>query len=250
MASQCLAVQHIFAERWTPRDCVEAFVKQVEAWLLGVCGGLVPVGDGRTTRSSSRSSGGIATVSSSGNLTGNERGGVKMADLSAAWSGGVQPVSADAGEPTKECLIVYHVAKSAGMSLLAWMLQEDLSVWAYYGRPLGRRASTAAFSSTHPLDSGHLLGPPLDADVYMGHFAIWTNDQKDGGAAYQRQWARYGLSVPPDETFPAFLRSRGMARRCGQMTMLRDPHERLASHLFFARPQALAQGVPQGDIRH
>lgn len=117
------------------------------------------------------------------------------------------------------CVILYHVAKTAGRSLTAWIQDNGYRLWVHY-------------------DTLHTLPEPprstwegqivsfLDADVYMGH---WTPGFKE-----------------------AFLRTHGMRRNCWEVTILREPYDRTSSILFWWNPALstlFREGGDQGRSR-
>lgn len=98
------------------------------------------------------------------------------------------------------CLIVYHVPKCGGNSLMKFLQDNGLRLWTNYG-PLNDNSDLRTIPSDHDADVSF-----LDADVYMG---LW----------------------PPG--FKQHLRDNGMHRNCYEATVLRKPLDRVSSNLFF-----------------
>lgn len=111
-----------------------------------------------------------------------------------------------------KCLILYHIPKCAGSSLMKYFNDNGLRLWTHYGDMTGMDHLPRTDRSDKDFE-------PLDADIFMGHFMPKNFKQK--------------------------LREFGMTRNCYEATVLRDPFERVASALYFH--QSLRQADRNGD---
>ena len=186
----CQSHAHSFAPDWSPIDCLRDLQDQVESWVTGVCGGLLVDPLPPSTAA--------PPLSSPPDTSGAQAGASSRA------------TSGRAAAPRDQCLIVHHVPKTAGNSLLAWLQMQRLAVWAHYKPHL-------------PSAAGR---PHLNADVYIGHWAV-----SPSAPAHSVEGAPASVA--------GFLASRGMGRRCHDMTVLRRPLERAASALFFLEHRRL-----------